>query len=130
MANLNRECKVCGVKYSYCPSCSADLKKPKWMKMFDCEECKNIFDIDTRFNIGIITKEEAQTQLAGINIDKIFTEQIKKDLSNIFYVEPVIEDPIIEPVVNFEELAEVSIEEPVRKSKNPKKYEPVEQEEI
>lgn len=68
MAILNRECKVCGTKYSYCPSCSADVRKPKWMTMFDCEECKQIFDVATRFNIGKITKEEAQVNLAGINI--------------------------------------------------------------
>lgn len=132
MANFNRECKVCGVQYSYCPTCSSDAKKPKWMKMFDCEDCKKIFDVATRFNTNVITKEEAQTQLAGVNTNKTFSEQIKKDLFNIFYVEPIIEGPAIAPlpIVNFEEPVEELIEEPVRKPKKYKKYEPVEQEEI
>lgn len=128
MANLNRECNVCGTKYSYCPSCSADARKPKWMTMFDREECKRIFDITTRFNIGKITKEDARDSLAGIDINKTFTKQIQNDLSNIFYVESIIEEPIVESAINFDELAEASIEESVQKPKKPKKYNPIEQE--
>ena len=92
MARPNRICKTCGSAYSYCPNCSADSNKPRWMNMFDCNDCRIIFDVATRFNLKKTTKEDAQKELSNINLNKNFTEQIKKDLENIFYVEPT---PII-----------------------------------
>ena len=103
MANLNRVCKVCGTQYRYCPTCAGDSNKPKWMTMFDCQDCKTIFDVATSFNLGKIDKNEAKKKLVGVNINKYFTEAIQNDIDKIM-VEPkvevieqaIVEEPIIE----------------------------------
>lgn len=108
----NRVCKTCGTAYSYCPNCSADYNKPKWMNMFDCEDCKIVFDTATKFNLNKITKEEARNALSNVNLDKVFTEQIQKDLANIFYEEPIEVIPTFdEPVAELEPQEEVHIED-------------------
>lgn len=95
MAKPNKECVVCGKKYHYCPTCAADANKPRWMTMFDCEDCYTIFNTATKFNLGKITKEEAKDALNRVDLNKDFNDAIKKDLNNIFYVEPIVVD--VEP---------------------------------
>lgn len=112
MARLNKECVVCGKKYRYCPTCAADAGKPRWMTMFDCEDCYTIFNTATRFNLGKITKEEAKDALNGVDLNKDFNAAIKKDLDNIFYVEPVVVEAEPEEV------------QPTKKYKRNKKEEP------
>lgn len=98
MAN-NRKCIVCGTEYSYCPSCTQDRKKPKWMSRFDKEDCKDIFEIGCAFEQKKISALEANKQLDGkkipenivspslattlaaIKTDKVFKEVDKTDKS-------------------------------------------------
>ena len=63
MGRRTRECLLCGIKYEYCPTCSQDKMKPTWMAEFHDENCKNIFDIATRFNMQLLTKEEAKAAM-------------------------------------------------------------------
>lgn len=104
MASLNRTCKVCGNKYHYCPTCSSDANKPRWMTMFDCEDCKKIFDTATMFNLGKIDKAEAKNRLSGVNTNKQFTETIQHDLDVIMaepkpmFVAPAIIEEAVEPM--------------------------------
>lgn len=99
MANLNRVCKVCGTQYRYCPTCAGDSNKPKWMTMFDCQDCKTIFDVATSFNLGKIDKVKAKKMLVDVNINKHFTEAIQRDIDNIM-VEPLVEPAIVEePII-------------------------------
>lgn len=107
MAKNNRTCAVCGKGYHYCPTCRADMKKPRWMNMFDTEDCKTIFEVATKFNLGKLTALEAQSQLKDCNLNMEFNQAIQNDLANIFAnsqeVEPVVieeapvtEEPVIE----------------------------------
>lgn len=99
-----RECYLCGTKYSYCPSCSQDKHKPAWMATFHSENCKNIFDIATRFNMQLLTKEEAKSAMEQCDLSNKsnFKSYVQCDLENIFKEEPKIkrgkraEMPIIE----------------------------------
>lgn len=106
MAKNNRTCAVCGKGYHYCPTCRTDMKKPRWMNMFDAEDCKTIFEVSTKFNLGKLTAFEAQDQLKECNLNMEFKPAIKNDLTNIFAATkeaaPVADDAIVvpeEPVV-------------------------------
>lgn len=107
MGRRTRECYLCGEKYSYCPTCSQDKNKPSWMAEFHSENCKNIFDIATRFNLQLLTKEEAKSAMEQCDLSnkENFKSYVKQDLENIFKEEPKpkrgkrSEMPIIEEAV-------------------------------
>lgn len=115
MARKNRECLTCGTKYSYCPSCNR--KEPHWMAEFHDENCKNILQICTQYNIGLLTKEQAKEALNACDLSnkENFNQSIQRDFANIFAEEPkkrgkrseahIIDEPAPEVVV--EDLHEV-----------------------
>lgn len=116
MGRRTRECYLCGQDYLYCPTCSQDKMKPSWMAEFHSESCKNIFDICTRFNMGMMSKTEAKDALNVCDLsnkanfksyvirdlDVIFAEEPKKRFKRPEPVVAVIEQPI-EEVVGVEE---------------------------
>ena len=87
MAKKNRKFSTCGEKYSYCPNC--DRNAPSWMVGFHNENCKNIFQICTQYNVGLLTKEQAQEALKVCDLSnkESFSECIQHDFANIFAVE-------------------------------------------
>lgn len=99
MGRRNRECYLCGQAYQYCPTCSQDKMKPAWMSEFHSENCKNIFDICTRFNMQLFTKEEAKSAIEKCDLsNKLkFRPSVQNTLSNLLKVDDVIfeEEPII-----------------------------------
>lgn len=84
MAN-NRVCKVCGKEYEYCPSCPKDRNKKKFMIMFCGDNCHDIFNTCSAFNMNMIDKDEAKSKLMNLDISnkKRFTKQIQNDIDNI-----------------------------------------------
>ena len=86
MGRRTRECYLCGEKYEYCPTCSQDKMKPTWMVEFHKENCKVIFDTCTRYNMDMITKEEAKAILDACDLSNKanFKSYVQKDLANIF----------------------------------------------
>lgn len=86
MGRRTRECYLCGVKYEYCPTCSQDKNKPSWMAEFHSESCKSIFDICTRFNMKLLTKEDAKAALEKCDLSnkESFKDYVQRDLANIF----------------------------------------------
>lgn len=86
MARKQRECYLCGESYKYCGSCSNDRMKPAWMSEFHTENCKNIFDICTRFNMKLMSKTEAQDALNACDLSNKanFKSYVQRDLENIF----------------------------------------------
>ena len=86
MARRTRTCYLCGQHYQYCSTCSQDRTKPSWMNEFHSESCKNIFDICTRFNMDMLTKEQAQKELEKCDLSnkENFKSYVQNDLENIF----------------------------------------------
>ena len=62
--------------------------KPAWMAEFHDENCKNIFDICTRFNLGLMSKVEAMDALGKCDLSnkENFKSYVQKDIANIFAV--------------------------------------------
>jgi hypothetical protein len=73
--------------------------KPAWMSEFHSENCKNIFDICTRFNMKLFTKDEAKSAIEKCNLsNKLnFKPSVQNTLANILKVDEVIfeKEPII-----------------------------------
>lgn len=92
MGRRNRECYLCGTDYLYCPTCSQDKMKPAWMAEFHNENCKNIFDICTRFNMNMMSKVEAQDALISCDLSNKanFKSYVQRDLDVIFEEEPIV----------------------------------------
>ena len=86
MGRKTRECYLCGEKYNYCPTCSQDRMKPAWMAEFHDENCKNIFDICTRFNMELMSKTEAKKALTACDLSNKdnFKSYVQRDIANIF----------------------------------------------
>lgn len=90
MGRRTRECYLCDQDYLYCPTCSQDKMKPAWMSEFHSENCKNIFDICTRFNMNLMSKVEAQDALNACDLSnkENFKSYVQRDLEVIFAEEP------------------------------------------
>ena len=60
------------------------------MAEFHDENCKSIFDICTRYNMQLMTKEEAKKALATCNLTnkENFKYYVQRDLANIFAEDP------------------------------------------
>lgn len=86
MARRQRNCYLCGTEYQYCSTCSQDRIKPAWMSDFHSETCKDIFDICTRFNLGMISKDEAKATLNAYDLSnkENFKSYVQHDLEVIF----------------------------------------------
>jgi len=96
MGRRNRSCYLCGESYQYCPTCSQDRTKPAWMAEFHSENCKNIFDICTRFNMKMFTKDEAKEAIEKCDLsNKLnFRPSVQNTLSNLLKVdETLLESP-------------------------------------
>lgn len=86
MARKNKVCSTCGSKYAYCPTCnSADKLAPTWKSEFCTETCKDIWQIATEFNLGIISQEDAQVMLGALDLKPTeeYKEMIQNDINNI-----------------------------------------------
>ena len=119
MGRKTRECKVCGQKYKYCPTCSQDKNKPSWMALLHEENCMKIWDICTRFNMELMSKEEAKEAILKCDLSKkeTFVDFVQKDIENILFEEP-------KPVV-VEEVKPANEVKPVFKKQDLKKHEVV-----
>ena len=97
MARRQRKCYLCGELYQYCSTCSQDRTKPVWMAEFHKEDCMKIFDICTRFNLGLLSKSDAQEMLIECDLSNIenFKSYVQQDLENIF--EEDLDTLVIEP---------------------------------
>lgn len=124
MGRRNRECYLCGRNYQYCPTCSQDKMKPAWMSEFHSENCKNIFDICTRFNMKLMSKSEAQAALNACDLSnkENFKSYVQRDLENIFKADVVpaqVEGPKfkrgkrieVKPVDEFAEIVHEVVKE-------------------
>lgn len=86
MAKKNRKCICCGATYEYCPTCGNGKLLPSWAIEFCSESCKTLWETATKFNLGMITKEVAQTELETLDLKPVeaYTKMLQKDIKNIF----------------------------------------------
>lgn len=124
MGKDTRICKACGSEYDYCPKCQKYAHLPQWMWRCDTDECNDIFNALSAYNMGFGSIDEIKRVINKHNItdyskfvssiaDKLNSllpiekakKNKKKEIMDIDLitddntVEPVVDEPIIEPVV-------------------------------
>lgn len=87
MPKPNRECFTCGTPYYYCPGCESSKAhpRPSWYVMFDCQDCRDIFNILTEYSLNRLTREEAGQRLSAFDVcaKNSFTPVIRRELEEI-----------------------------------------------
>jgi len=87
----NRKCICCNTQYTYCPDCGgADRLKESWYSEFCSSECKDLWLTATKFNMQLVTKQEAAKIISDLNLkDKSeYVSCVQRDLKNILAEEP------------------------------------------
>ena len=81
-----RECVICGGHYDYCPNCAQYDEKPRWMFMFDSENCKKIYDIINDYKVGAIDANRARAKFNELDMSKRgqFAKGFKKVVDEIY----------------------------------------------
>lgn len=123
-----RRCAVCGSEYKFCPRCTEDKSKPLFYFTFCSENCRDIYDITSKFENGYITATNANTQFKKIDLAKLdnFGTSYKSSINKIMKSTTVItvgnvSDEIIEPTETTDvERNVVDEEKNIRKSRTKK----------
>lgn len=125
---MARKCILCKQEYKYCPSCSKDDKKETWHALYDSENCKNISQTLTNYNLNKITKEEAREALSKCDLSIELNDHYRSEINAIMakpkrMAKPKVEVEVVEerPVVVEEQpaiesvqpIAEEAKEEPI-----------------
>lgn len=81
----NRTCKVCGIKYSYCPTCYEDKYKPTWMMLYHDDNCRQIWATVSAALSGDMPKDEAVKKLRSLDLTNLesFVPQIRDQIKEL-----------------------------------------------
>lgn len=81
-----RQCIACLNTYKYCPTCGEFAKYPTWMTEYDTEECKEVFNAISGFNMGIKKAEDVKNVIDkfGITDFNKFKPTIASKLNELF----------------------------------------------
>lgn len=107
-----KTCIVCGKKYEYCGHCDKGGQETRWKVNYCSENCRDIFDIISKYANNHISIDEAKEKLVGKDLGINIKNSIAKYCGEIITHGEATED-ITEKVV--EDNIEETIEEPVEK---------------
>ena len=108
MVKNNKKCILCGKVYSYCNSCSEFDHLPRWMECYCSENCKEIFNALSDYNMKTRPVESIIATLKASNL-----EIEKYHEANQRYIKEILEKDAAAPTEPVAESApqEVPIEE-------------------
>lgn len=118
MESKLRVCAVCRSRYEFCPRCKEDNNKPLWYFTFCGENCRDIYDITSKFENNQINASKAKIRLDKLDLSKLnnFGESYKSSISKIMRFVST------ETKNNIEILKEIeTIEEDIKEEKSIKK---------
>ena len=108
MVKNNKKCILCGKVYSYCNSCSEFDHLPRWMECYCSENCKEIFNALSAYNMKTRPVDSIIATLKASNL-----EIEKYHEANQRYIKEILEKDAAAPAEPVAESApqEVPIEE-------------------
>lgn len=113
MVRNNKTCILCGNKYSYCSGCAEFDHLPRWMECYCSENCKDIFNILSSYNMNHKTKEEAKALLEKCDLTMTDTySEFNKNCIN-----SIIADETIKPVDTAGQIT--TVDEPIMNTPEP-----------
>ena len=80
---MARKCVLCGKEYEYCPSCPKDKDKALWHKLYDNENCRNIFEALNNYNFKLATKEETKMILSRCDLTVELNDHYRGEINAI-----------------------------------------------
>lgn len=102
-----RKCVLCSKDYEYCPNCARDRKKPTWHKLFDSDNCHNIFDAINDYNFNLKTKEETVELLSKCDLSIEMNNHYRCEINEIMAKPKKASKPKQEEVEVVEEIQQV-----------------------
>lgn len=113
----NKICHTCSTKYNFCTGCAEYDHLPRWMALFHNDNCRNIFNIISSYNVGHVSKEDALCQLKDCDLSykNNIKENIIRKIDEIFEIENVVDNEITDIQYNettIEEFVAELIEQP------------------
>ena len=113
MVRKNKTCILCGNKYSYCSGCAEFDHLPRWMECYCSENCKDIFNILSSYNMNHKTKEEAKALLEKCDLTMTDTySEFNKNCIN-----SIMSDETIKPVDTAGKIT--TVDEPIMNTPEP-----------
>ena len=113
MVRNNKTCILCGNKYSYCSGCAEFDHLPRWMECYCSENCKDIFNILSSYNMNHKTKEEAKALLEKCDLTMTDTySEFNKNCIN-----SIMSDETIKPVDTSGKIT--TVDEPIMNTPEP-----------
>ena len=108
MVKNNKKCILCGKVYSYCNSCSEFDHLPRWMECYCSENCKEIFNALSAYNMKTRPVESIIATLKASNLEIEKYHEV-----NQRYIKEILEKDAAAPAKPVAESApqEVPIEE-------------------
>lgn len=67
----NKVCIACGAQYKYCPGCRGAKAETMWKNIYCSENCRQIFNTVTGYNMGTVSKEEGKKKLEQCDLSYI-----------------------------------------------------------
>ena len=85
MDRKTRICSCCGKSYQYCPRCADDKDKELWYFAFCSENCKNIYDVTSKYENNQVDATTAKKELDKLDLSglKNFGESYKESIEKI-----------------------------------------------
>lgn len=113
MVRNNKTCILCGNKYSYCSGCAEFDHLPRWMECYCSENCKDIFNILSSYNMNHKTKEEAKAlfEKCDLTMTDTYSEFNKNCINSI------MADETIKPVDTAGKIT--TVDEPIMNTPEP-----------
>lgn len=83
-----RICCVCRKKYQYCPNCKEDRNKEPWHFSFCDSNCKDIYDLTSKFENGQIDGIYANEKIKQLDLSRLdnFGDSYKNSIARIVSV--------------------------------------------
>ena len=63
-----RVCIICNGRYDYCPNCSEE--QPRWKFLFDEQNCNNIWEVFNAYRTGQMDATQANKELQQLDLSK------------------------------------------------------------
>lgn len=65
---IYRKCKCCGKEYEYCGHCGQSGKEESWRNLCDTKECREILNIVSAYNLGLVGIEKVTALVSDYGI--------------------------------------------------------------
>lgn len=117
----NKVCVLCHRPYRYCPSCMEFKTLPKWMILFDKDNCHEIFNIVAGYNQKTTSLEDARERLLNQDLSEmgLYDIKVRETIEKII---GVTEEPVAESLYNKEEThPEMKVDEDTVFVRSPKR---------